>query len=327
MIWLVGTGPMARDYACTLVKLNQPFVVVGRDGAKASRFAAEFEATGLVTAVHGGGVEGALDACAREQRPLPSAAIVAVTVDALAPVAAALAPHCSRILLEKPGALEVAELRSLAGHPRIQSGACQTWVGYNRRYFDSIQVLKQRLATEGPVLSAVLEFDEPVPRIEDLPTAADIKARWGFANASHVFDLLFYLCGAPDKVSSGTRRSDVPVSWHPAGSVYVGAGVTRQGTQYVYHGNFASVGRWRLALSVAKKRYLLMPLETLQVAEGASVAFKEVPLPGSPHSELKPGLAGQVTAFLAADPGPGLVKLSEQVELLSYLAELFGYPQ
>jgi predicted dehydrogenase len=327
-MWLIGTGPMARDYAQVFAALGTRFTVIGRDNEKAQAFCKSISThTGIATAM-GGGVEQAVAAVRAGKLAAPRHAVVAVPVDRLAHVASVLAPHCGSILLEKPGALEVGELRALHDIPTVASGACQIHIAYNRRFFDSVQTLRARLAEDGPVLSASLEFDEPVPRIVALPTPAAIKARWGFANASHVFDLLFYLCGRPvAERSLGALPGDPLVPWHPSGSVFVGTGQTDRGTHYVYHGNFGSVGRWRLALSVPNKRYFLMPLETLQVAEGAVVSLRDVPLPAGAHPELKPGLLGQVRAFLAGDPNREMVTLSDQLWHMSHLANLFGYPK
>jgi len=327
-IWLIGTGAMARDYALVLSRLGQSFVVIGRDGEKANAFRGALDDATHVSAVMGGGVEHAVEAVLAGKLPAPRHAVVAVPVDRLAHVANILAAHCSSILLEKPGALEVSELRSLSEHPRVSAGTCRIYIAYNRRFFDSVQTLRSCLAEDGPVLSASLEFDEPIPRIEALPTPGAIKARWGYANSSHVFDLLFHLCGRPvAEHSFGSLASDPKVGWHPSGSVFLGSGLTNAGTHYVYHGNFGSVGRWRLTLSVRNKRYFLMPLETLQVAEGGVVALRDVELPISPHPDLKPGLAAQVQAFLAGDPDDRMVSLSDQIWHLSHLANVFGYPE
>jgi predicted dehydrogenase len=328
MIWLIGTGPMARDYARVCVAQGLDFTVVGRDRVKAERFAEEFKTSRRVAGVIAGGVDHALALVAQKQAAAPTHAIVAAPIDALAPIAHTLAPHCPAILLEKPGALEVAELRALAELPTVRSGACQISIGYNRRFYAGIDHLRQQIENDGPVLSATLEFDEPIPRIEALPTDAAIKARWGYANASHVFDILFHLCGPSSALHVlPAQPSDPALSWHPSGSVFVGAGLTETGTRYIYHGNFGSVGRWRLALSMRKRRYLLMPLETLQVAEGMSVAFTDVPLPTAASADLKPGLGEQVSAFMAGDPHKRLAGLPYQMWHMAYLASVFGYPK
>ena len=318
---------MARDYACVFVALGLKFTVIGRDAAKAEAFAAEFRSSGLVAAVYGGGVDAALARLADKAMAPPLHAVVAAPVDALAPIAQQLAAHCPSILLEKPGALEASEVRALMDNPAVRSGACRISIGYNRRFLDSIAYVRGEIAESGPALSAILEFDEPIPRIEALPTPAAIKARWGYANASHVFDLLFHLCGQSiAHHAPPAPASDPHLPWHPAGSVYVGTGLTSSGTRYIYHGNYASVGRWRLALSLRQRRLMLMPLEGVQVVEGASVALVDVALPAD-GSGLKPGLKGQVEAFLAGDPQGLIASLSYQAWHMDHLATVFGYPR
>jgi predicted dehydrogenase len=322
MLWLIGTGPMARDYAAVLRHLDVPWLAVGRDAEKTAAFAGHWG----VEAV-GGGVDEALRRLASGQLQAPMQAIVATPVDTLAEITRALLPVCGRVLVEKPGALEAAEMRAVADAAEDGRGRARVVVAYNRRFLASVEALRARLRTDGPVLSAIVEFDEPIPRIEALATPAAIKARWGYANAAHVFDLLGHLCGEITHVAPLAPEPRDPVlAWHPAGAVYVGAGRTMAGTRFVYHGNYASVGRWRLTLSVAKRRYLLMPLEALQCVEGASVMPVDVPLPDVDPAGLKPGLTGQVRAFLAPDVDLRLASAAENARLLATLATLFGYP-
>jgi len=310
---------MARDYANVLRALSRPFTVIGRGEERVRALAAEFSAP----YAHGG-----LDKAVRDAATKPSHAIVALPVDALHDAACALLPHCEAILLEKPGALEAGEITDLVER-RVPAGRAKVFVAYNRRFLPSIAELRARIAAEGPVLSAVLEFDEPIPRIEALPTDPAIKARWGYANASHVFDLLWHLCGPSVEefhVAGGAGTPSPELAWHPAGAVYAGAGRTESGTRYVYHGNYASVGRWRLTLSVARKRYILCPLEALRVVEGGSVAEQEVALPQNAFPALKPGLREQVEAFLDGDPQGILATARYQAWHMRHLAHLFGYP-
>ncbi|UVK48516.1 hypothetical protein BPNPMPFG_007900 (plasmid) [Mesorhizobium sp. AR07] len=313
---------MARDYALVLKNIDIPFTVVGRDVERTAVFARDFGCDGISD-----GVGHAVRIAFRGEVAMPSFAIVATPVDTLAPLTALLADICPQILVEKPGALEAAEMEAIFRHPRIASGVTSVFVGYNRRFLASVNTLRNRLAEEGSVLSASIEFDEPVPRIESLDTNAAIKARWGYANASHVFDLLFYLCGRSVELHTvASQPVDPAIAWHPGHSVFVGSGLTSTGTRYVYHGNYASVGRWRIAMSVPRRRYILMPLETLKMVEGPSVAEQDVPLLYRDDSNLKPGLKGQVEAFLSGDPAARLATAAYQAWHLRHLATVFGYP-
>jgi hypothetical protein len=221
--------------------------------------------------------------------------------------------------------MEASEMQNLADIATAEKAA-NIFIAYNRRFLSSIVDLRERLKKEGPVLSAIVEFDEPAAQIERLPTDSAIKARWGFANASHVFDLLWYLCGPSIENFIVADANPASVSWHPAGAVYVGAGRTEIGTKYVYHGNYASAGRWRLTLSLAAKRYILSPLEALRMVESTSVVEHEIVLPPNPYPDLKPGLRDEVEAFFGDNPDGLLPDASYQARHMSFLATVFGYP-
>ena len=76
-IWVVGTGAMAREYAKVLKALSADFTAIGRSQTNAERFSEE---TGCHTL--SGGIEKVLSG----NTDIPDRAIVAVSVDQLAPV-------------------------------------------------------------------------------------------------------------------------------------------------------------------------------------------------------------------------------------------------
>ena len=93
-LWLIGSGPMAQDYARVLKVLGAPFKVISRREESARNFQ-------LVTGVtvQTGGLAQALSA-----DKAPDTAIVAVGVEQLAPATKQLIQSGTRrILLEKPG--------------------------------------------------------------------------------------------------------------------------------------------------------------------------------------------------------------------------------
>ena len=154
---LIGSGPMAQAYAAVLQAQNVSFRVIGRGVASAEVF---LKATGVSVVV------GGLDAALAEQS-VPDQAIVAVGVEQLAPVAQRLiAAGCKRLLLEKPGALHLAELKGL--QKAAQANYVKVWIAYNRRFYASVQKLHQLAAADGGITSAVFEFTEWSHRLRDL---------------------------------------------------------------------------------------------------------------------------------------------------------------
>jgi len=73
-IWLIGSGPMAVEYAKTLQGLKIDFIVIGRGEDSATKF---FEQTGVK--VHTGGLKNWL----KVDTSPPLAAIIAVSMEQL----------------------------------------------------------------------------------------------------------------------------------------------------------------------------------------------------------------------------------------------------
>ena len=129
-LWLIGASPMAQDYARVLKALDTPFKVIGR-GENSAR---EFESAIGISAKTGG-IEKAL----QHESP-PKTAIVAVGVEQLASVTTQLLQAgTKRILLEKPGGMNLEELKLLheAQSKHSELGCepnVEVWLAYNRRF-------------------------------------------------------------------------------------------------------------------------------------------------------------------------------------------------
>ena len=103
-LWLIGCGQMGQAYSAVLQAQGVPFRVIGRSSASAKVF---HQATGV--SVYEGGLAAALASL-----PAPEQAIVAVGVEQLSStVQKLLAAGCRSLLIEKPGALSLAELQAI----------------------------------------------------------------------------------------------------------------------------------------------------------------------------------------------------------------------
>ena len=80
------------------------------------------------------------------------------------------------------------------------------------------------------------------------------KNKWLYSNSSHVFDLLFFLCGHPKKIKSYVRGKN---TWHPKASSFAGAGITNKNIIFSYFADWESGGRWNIDLRTNKKKYIL----------------------------------------------------------------------
>ena len=285
-LWLIGSGPMAQDYTTVLQALGAPFTVIGRGEESARNFQSE---TGVT--VQTGGLAQALSA-----DKAPDTAIVAVGVEQLAPTTKQLIQSGTRrILLEKPGGLNVAELSDLEA--KANSSGAQIWVAYNRRFYASTLRAEEMIAEDGGVTSFHFEFTEWSHQIQHLQKAPGVVEHWVLGNSSHVLDLAFHLGGFP---SDWRGWSGGGVEWHPASSRYCGAGFTEKGALFSYFADWEAPGRWGVEVMTRKRRLIFRPMEKLQVMPLGSVKIESVELNDQLDQDFKPGLYRQTLSFLEA---------------------------
>ena len=314
-LWLIGAGSMGQAYVPVLQAQGVPFRVIGRGPGSAETFQ---QATGLP--VHQGGLDVALASL-----PPPEQAIVAVSVEQLATTAnQLLAAGCRRLLLEKPGALTISAL--LAVHKQAQAKGAQVWIAYNRRFYASVQKLRQLVAEDGGITSAVFEFTEWSHRLRDLQKAPGVMEHWLLANSTHVIDLAFHLIGLPVEGQWQGWHSG-SLNWHPTSARFHGAGVSERGIPFAYQADWEAPGRWGVELLTRHSRYLLRPMEALQAIPLGSVEPQPIGLDDTLDHDYKPGLFRQCESFLNLQPGQmaELCTLQAQLEAFPIYSRIAGY--
>ena len=134
-------------------------------------------------------------------------------------------------------------------------------------------------------------------------------------------DLAFYLAGMPERLTVYTRGS---LPWHPAASVFAGAGITEKGVLFSYQANWGAPGRWGVEALTANYRLIFRPMESLQVMRKGSVRVEQVEIDDSLDKTFKPGLYEQVKRFIDGEV-TGLCTLSEQVDHWTHYCKIAGY--
>ena len=309
-VWLIGSGVMAQNYAQVLLGLGVPFEVIGRGTDSASVFT---RATGCF--VRTGGLADALG-----KKVAPDQAIVAVGVEQLAATTTDLIyAGVKRILVEKPGGLALPELEEM--NRRAIEHNSLILLGYNRRFYGSVQHLREYIDEDGGVLSAQFEFTEWSHLIKPLVRGDGVKEHWLLANSSHVIDLVFHLIGRPADWKCWHKGS---VDWHPSAARFTGAGITEQEVLFSYQADWQAPGRWGIELMTQKRRLILRPMERLQVTHLGSLDVNTVEPRDNVDQVYKPGLFKQTQAFLSGDDLL-FCALPEQVENARIYAEIAGY--
>lgn len=309
-LWLVGAGSHAVAYAKVLRSLKTPFEVIGRSRKSARSFSKKIKIR-----VQVGGIKNAL-----KTRKVPKTAIVAVSFDQLAEVAADLIKAgTKKILLEKPGALCVKEIVDLCRLAKKHQA--KVWIGYNRRFYRSTLILKKKIEMDGGALSCHFELTEWARSITKWRVSRLVKEKLFIANSSHVADLAFYLCGQPDKWKNWSTGS---LPWHKNGARFSGAGITKKGALFSYHADWEAPGRWGVEVLTRKKRYILRPLELLFRQSLKSQKIYKVHLRDRWDRSFKPGLYLQTKAFIGNNQKQ-MCTLSSQAKMLRVYSKMAGY--
>lgn len=258
---------------------------------------------------------GALDAALDAFQP--THVIVASPVETLAPISLKLISAGVRnLLVEKPVALSVVEGALLEAAVKV-SGA-QLYVGYNRRFYSSIQTALRLIADAGEEIESVsFEFNEVVSNSAGpLGHTPSVRERWLLANSLHVVDSALFPVGYPDPALSSFIRVG-ELAWHPAGSIFVGSGLTVRGIPFSYNANWAAPGRWGFEWATKSARFQFRPLERLSMLRPGSFEWEVVPLVDDLDERFKPGVYLQDRAFIScAGERQRLATLDQALELL-----------
>jgi len=312
MIWIVGAGLMAKEYAKVLTALQVPFMVIGRSEENCNKISAEFSCP-----IIAGGIEKFLTT----KPVLPSKVIVSVGIEALSVTTGLLIEYGVKdILLEKPGVGYATEIYSLNDLAKKQDA--KVLLAYNRRFYSSVLKAQEIIEADGGVTSFAFEFTEWSHVIETLTKTREEWHNWFLGNSTHVVDTAFFLGGNPVNLSAYHTGT---INWHPSSAIFAGAGTTDQGALFSYHANWEAPGRWVLEILTRKSRLLFKPMESLQIQVIGSVAVNPVEIDDTLDKNFKPGLYLQTKAFLENDL-KRFCTLDEQREKIEkYYLQMSGY--
>lgn len=310
-IWVVGVGPMALEYAKILNDSEISVKFIGRGEKSAEIFKSE---TGITP--HTGGLKNFI----HRSKEIPSHAIVAVGVSELAEQTLILLKHgIKNILVEKPGSIYIEDLIKIQDESKKLDS--NIFIAYNRRFFKSVDKVKEIIIKDGGLLSAHFEFTELSNIISKLNHSDEVKQTWLIGNSSHVIDLAFYIAGRPKNLNAFVHGS---LDWHKSGSIFIGNGLTNNNVPFSYHSNWEAPGRWSLEFMTQNNRLILRPMEKLQIIRAGSFEMEECDIDYSVDENYKPGLYKQTHAFIN-DDHLNICSIADQVKNLSIYSKIASY--
>lgn len=288
-ILLIGTGPMALDYAKVLLAQGKKFKVIGRGLQSSSIFEKNCGIKPII-----GGIDLYL-----KNNTLKSntSCIIATGTEVLMPILKQIVlAGANKVLIEKPAAISIVEL--LENEAFLKPFSNKIYIAYNRRFYASAIEAKKLVEEDGGLKSMHFEFTEWAHKIEPLEKAPGVKENWFFANSTHVVDLAFYLAGKPTDWNTYSKGGSI--NWHEKTN-FAGAGITENGVVFSFLSNWESAGRWGIELLTNKRRIYLKPLEGIEIQLKGTIALQSLSFDDQADKDFKPGLYKQVEAFLSGD--------------------------
>ena len=286
-ILLVGTGPMARNYAPVLNSMNHTTIAIGRDASRAAEFQNDTKITtitgNIADAVNKHGISTAIVV-------VPTLSLAAVTIELIN-------AGVKKILVEKPGAANLMELKEL-NLVADQNGA-DVYIAYNRRFFASAIKAREIIAEDLGAQLITFNFTELSDKIESLNYPRRLTENIFFNNSVHVVDLALSFGELPEDVFVSSA-GELP--WHSKGATFAGHAKTTSGLLYSFCADWRGGGRWAVEVSTKNRRLILCPLEKLQVQDRGSFQLRDELISDGVDSDYKPGLYRMVESFVCINP-------------------------
>lgn len=241
--------------------------------------------------------------------------INAVAIEALNEITLELVKHkIQKILLEKPGALEIEELKELKDASEYYGS--RIVIGYNRRHYASIRKLREILSKQN-ITSFEFEFTEWVDRIDPKDYSEKALNNWIKSNSAHVIDTAFYLAGGIPTQLNAISKGKNEIKWHPQASVFIGSGMVGN-IPFSYNADWRSQGRWKIYFRTDKGKYVLEPMEKLGFIPKNSIVREEVELEKEPAKE---GLFNQILELENGEYN-AFCTIDDQIELFTCIEEI-----
>ena len=128
------------------------------------------------------------------------------------------------ILLEKPGGINASELEDI--RDTVAVCRCKVYVGYNRRFYESVREAKRRIEADGGIKFFNFEFTEWSDVVMEANKPVAELQEWFMDNFTHVVELAFY---PGDKSVDRSYYITGKLPRYSKTSAFVGAGCVDKG--------------------------------------------------------------------------------------------------
>lgn len=279
---IVGAGYMSKNYINFLKKKALSITVVGNKKNKL-----DFLENKNFKIIYGG-----LEKFNLSDKKFNSAIVAVNEINSFAVTKKLIENKIKNILIEKPGAKNFQELKKI--YTLSKKYKCKVFIAYNRRFYESINIVKKICKSDGGITSANFSFTEWIDKIKKLKFENYLLKKWFFFNSLHVIDLVFYLIGDPKVIRPFSGKTDKKFTK----LLFVGSGITKKNIYFNYHSNWSSAGSWEINLYTKNKKIVLCPLEQIKIQEINSVKVNEIKFNKKLDKIYKPGIPNMIKSFL-----------------------------
>ena len=213
----------------------------------------------------------------------------------------------ANILIEKPVTLFSSDLKKISP----QEFNKRVYVAFNRRMFSSVIEAKKNLIEEN-ILSIKITLNEFKDRIRGHKIEVE---RWGICNTIHMFDLAFHLFGTPSNYKIIRKKI--------GGDDIILLFSTFNGIPYIF--SYGGGGNWSIEAITSENKFLLNPIETLQIQKKGEMKMKFSKLKELKNeSSYKSGFLRQTMLFLNGKREE-FVSLQYYKSLTKFIEKFFDY--
>lgn len=305
-VLVIGSGYMANEYCQVLNDLDVDICVIGRSKSNCEKLKVKFPNIHVIS----GGIEN-YDQLSRYEY-----AIITSNVEYLFEhTKLVLESGIKNILVEKPGGKNLGEITKL--YILNKSIKSNLFIAYNRRFYSSVNKFRELVSLDTKILSFNFEFTE-WPHTFESQNNEVVKENLLYANSTHLIDLAFFLGGKPSKLMS---ISTDKIDWHKK-AIFAGLGLTENEAMFSYQANWKGPGRWGIEIITENFRYYFRPLEELWIQKQRTVKLEKVEIDVSIDVKYKPGLFGQVNAFLFDQKDDRLIGINSHFENCENIYEI-----
>lgn len=305
----VGAGAMAREHARAFADV--PGVVLtgvsSRTRQRAEQLARDFDIPYVCDSIP-------------ELRDRTGAHLVVIAVPELSSKAAALAAFEFpwAVLMEKPPGLNLVESLEIQAAARVAGR--RVFVALNRRALSSTRAALADLDVIPGERFVHVQDQEDMPAARRAGQPEEVVRHWMYANSVHVVDLLRTFC------RGNLTAVNTVLPWSGEGTRVMLAEVEfDSGDQGVYEGVWTGPGPWAVAITTARKRWELRPLEQSGYQNAGERVLRPVQQSEWDRT-FKPGFRLQAEEVCKAVQGQEgrAPSLEDAVESMRLIRAIFG---